>query len=146
MSDRWFSFLLFLLSFAYEILGLQIKTPLSYDPLGPKPLPLLLGGSLICLTLILLTYPQKSENQYKNYTFGTIRLFAILCLYLATWLPLGFLLSSTICLYLMARQFHCSWMQGLMAALIISVSYYGLFHFILRIPLPLGSIFVFAKG
>ncbi len=146
MSDRLFSLLLLLLSLVYEILGLQIEVPLSYDPLGPRPLPLVLGGGLIVLTLLLLAYPGENSHPDKKSTFRIMRLFAILCLYLATWSPLGFLLSTTICLYLLARQFHCTWMQGLMVALMVSVIYYGVFRFIFKIPLPLGNIFTLVKG
>jgi hypothetical protein len=32
-------------------------------------------------------------------------------------------------------------MQGLLTGLILAISFYGIFHFLLGVPLPLGSLF-----
>lgn len=146
MSDRQFTISLLLLGVVYGVLAFTIKTPFSYDPLGPRPVPLFLSGILILLTLILFLHPQKSERFDKKTFRNRLSLFTILLFYQFIWETFGFLLSTTICLYLIAKQFYCSWMQGLMIALILSVFCYGIFHFIFKVPLPLGDIFISVKG
>lgn len=141
MSDRFFSFFLLVLALLYGVEGLQIQMPFSYDPLGPKPVPLVLSAVLFLLAVLILFRPLQRDSVVK----GTIRrplwLFSFLLFYQITWLPLGFLLSTTISCYLVSRQFQCTWMQALMGSMIITVLCYGFFSLILHIPLPLGYIF-----
>lgn len=146
MSDRLFSLFLLLLASLYGVYGLQLEIPFSYDPLGPKPVPLFLSAVLFLLSVIILLRPLQIDPETKRTPRRPLWLFSILLFYQITWLPLGFLLSTTISCYLLSRQFHCSWMQGLMGAMIVTVLCYGFFNLILHIPLPLGYIFSYTRG
>ncbi len=143
MSDRILSLLLLIIGLIYGAAAQNYGAPFSYDPLGPKPVPLFLAGSLIVLTLILLIYPQQVKLAQAPGWGRGIWLTIILLFYQATWNLLGFLLATTISIYLASRLYRCSWMQGLMTALILSVICYGLFNFLLNTPLPLGAIFTY---
>lgn len=146
MSDRLFSLFLLSLALVYGAMALQLEVPFSYDPLGPKPVPLLLAGLLGLFSLVLLIRPRQINLPESSSLIRSGRLIAILVFYQTSWTILGFLLSTTISIYLVSRLFRCSWMQGLMVALIISVTCYGLFNFLLHVPLPLGDIFSYSRG
>ncbi len=51
------------------------------------------------------------------------------------------MLATTITSYIIARLVGCSWMEGLLTGLVIAIVFYGVFHFFLGVPLPLGSLF-----
>lgn len=146
MSDRFFSLFLLILACLYGVDGLQLEIPFSYDPLGPKPVPLVLSAVLFLLSVIILIRPFQIDPAASRIPRRTLWLFSILLFYQITWLPLGFLLSTTISCYLLCRQFHCSWMQALMGSMTVTVFCYGFFSLILHIPLPLGYIFNYTRG
>lgn len=146
MSDRVVSFLLLLAGLTYAGMGLQLQVPFSYDPLGPRPVPLFLAALLVVLALLLLLRPLSIALPEAPDLLRGFWLLASLSFYLLSWNVLGFLLSTTLSLYLISRLFCCSWMQGLMTALILSVICYGLFNFMLDAPLPLGLIFTYSGG
>lgn len=146
MNDRRFSGVLLVLIGGYGLLGYLIDVPPFSDPLGPRFLPLVLFTVLTALMLIEFCNPKQAAPAGQQKSTAPSRLFGIFVLYLITWKLLGFLLSTTLCLYLTARQFRCSWMQALMVALIVAVGSYGLFRFLLNIPLPLGEIYMFTRG
>lgn len=144
MNDRILSLFLLILALAYGVLAVKMHVPFSYDPLGPKPVPLMLAGVLVLLLLYLLLRPLKVSLPESPSLIRCSWLLLILLFYWISWESLGFLLSTTISIYLASRLFRCSWMQGLMVALILSVLSYGLFNFLLDVPLPLGSIFSYS--
>lgn len=146
MSDRFLSFFLLTLASLYGIQGLQLDIPFSYDPLGPKPVPLVLAAVLFLLSALIFYRPLKLSSAEKSKSRRPLWLFCLLFFYQMAWLPLGFLLSTTISCYLVSRQFHCTWMQGLMGAMVVTVICYGFFSLILNIPLPLGYIFSYTRG
>jgi putative tricarboxylic transport membrane protein len=61
--------------------------------------------------------------------------------YLLTFRLLGFMLATTITAYAIARLVGSSWMEGLLTGLVIAIFFYGIFHFLLGVPLPLGALF-----
>jgi len=145
MTDRLFSLLLALMALLYGLSAHQIRVPFAYDPLGPKPLPLTLAALLLLLASILFCCPLDTSDQ-KTKQRAVLHLLTILVFYQVAWTYLGFLLATTISLYFLSRLFLCSWMEGLMTSLVLSVTCYGLFHFILEIPLPLGALFSYSGG
>lgn len=146
MNDRLLSLFLLLTSLLYGVTALRIKIPFAYDPLGPKPVPMVLAVLLAVLSIILLLRPLKKGATEHFLNGKTPQLISIVLFYQISWTLLGFLLATTISIYILSRLFDCSWMQGLMTALLISVTCYGLFNFILKIPLPLGTLFSYGSG
>lgn len=143
MNDRFLSLLLLVIGLFYGAAAQEYSTPFSYDPLGPKPVPLFIASCLIVLALTLLLYPHQIKRPLLTSWSRSAWLAIILLFYQMSWSVLGFLLSTTISIYLASRLYRCSWMQGLMTALTLSVICYGLFNFILNVPLPLGRIFTY---
>ncbi len=145
-NDRLFSLFLLLTALLYGLAVSAIKVPFAYDPLGPRPVPMALAVLLVVLSLILLVRPLRDHKPQRLFTNRLLKLTAIILFYQLTWSVLGFLLATTISIYMLSRLFQCSWMQALMTALLVSVSGYGLFNFILKITLPLGSLFSYGSG
>lgn len=141
MIDRIFAFGLMIVALVYGLIGFRVEVPFAYDPLGPRPVPLILSAVLMAASIIILMRPRGYSSPEPVMRRRFLYLMAIMLFYHATWSFLGFLLSTTISCYMVSRLFNCTWMQGLMTALVLSVTCYGLFNFLLLIPLPLGMIF-----
>jgi putative tricarboxylic transport membrane protein len=138
VSERLFNLFLFVCGAIYLYFGFKIEVPFAYEPLGPRTFPILLGSCLMILCLLSLFLHKLTMLPIK----GSVVMhgFAIL-FYLLSFQLLGFMLATTISTYIIARLVGSSWMQGLLTGLLIAISFYGIFHFMLGVPLPLGSLF-----
>jgi len=138
MSERIFTLLLSVFGVVYLLLGLRLEAPFAYDPLGPGTFPVFLGAALLVLCLLI-----SFCSTMTSFTMiGRVRKLVLAILfYVLSFEVLGFMLATTISVYLVARLFSCSWMQGLLTGLIMSICFYGLFHFVFGMPLPLGALF-----
>ena len=140
MKAKLFAGALSLLGVGLFIVSLQIKTPFSYDPLGPKPFPMAVSIGLLILPLWVGFIPQSPVVHFKTNS-RVVKLVLILFFYLLSFEFLGFMLSTTISSYLTARIIGSSRMQGLLTGLIISILFYGIFRLWLDARLPLGQIY-----
>ena len=138
MNERFFLIILILCSACYAYFGLQIEVPFAYDPLGPRTFPVVLGCGLLLLCVFLFLQAGNTEFVQSG-RVGKLALAVLF--YLAAWQFLGFMLATSITVYSIARVLGSSWMQGLLTGLVIAISFYGIFHFLLQVPLPLGNIF-----
>ncbi len=138
MSERLFLCILLLAGTTYAYFGWRIEVPFAYDPLGPKALPVFLGLFLAGLSLLSFFSAGKSVLTFTG-RVGWLAL--IVLLYFLSFQFLGFMSATTLSVYCIARLRGASWMQGLLTGLIISQCFYGIFHFWLKVPLPLGRIF-----
>lgn len=138
MSERFFLLLLAFLATVYLYFGYRIEAPFAYDPLGPRAFPILLGSLLLVLSGAILLF-------HKNQSFqpGTkvIKLALTILLYFLSFPVFGFMVSTTVSVYFIARTVGSSWMEGLLTGLVLAIVFYGVFHFLLEVPLPLGFIF-----
>lgn len=138
MSERFFILFLFLGGAVYLYFGLKIEVPFAYEPIGPRAFPLLLACCLLTLCLLSLYFHRMSILHLEK-SVGKHALAVLF--YLFSFQLLGFMLATTISVYIIARLVGSSWMQGLLAGLCIAIFFYGIFHFLLGVPLPLGVLF-----
>lgn len=138
MSERLFLALLATGGLVYAYFGWRIEVPFAYDPLGPKALPVFLGLFLAGLSLLSMISAGR-ESIALSGRVGKLALI-VLCYFLAFQF-LGFMPATTLAVYTIARLRGASWMQGLLTGMIVSLFFYGIFHFLLQVPLPLGRIF-----
>lgn len=138
MSERLFTLMLAIFGGVYLWMGVQIEAPIAYDPLGPRTFPVVLGAFLLALCLLIILFSPMSDFQLKD---RVKRLTLTILFYLVSFQFLGFMLATTLSVYMVARLVSCSWMQGLLTGLIMSICFYGIFHFLLGVPLPLGTLF-----
>lgn len=138
MSERLFILFLFIGGAIYLFLGLKIAVPFAYEPLGPRAFPVLLGSCLLVLCLLSLFFHTWSRFQLKS---SVAKHGLAVFFYLLTFEFLGFMLATTITTYIIARLVGSSWMEGLLSGLVIAITFYGIFHFLLGVPLPIGFLF-----
>ncbi len=138
MNERIFLLFLFICGAVYLYFGLKIEVPFAYEPLGPRTFPVLLSSCLMGLCLLSLTLHRMTTIRLQ----AAVAKHALAILfYLLTFHLLGFMPATTITTYSIARSVGCSWMQGLLTGLILAIVFYGIFHFLLGVPLPLGALF-----
>lgn len=138
MSERLFLLVIALGGVVFLTLGLRLEAPFAYDPLGPRAFPVALGGGLTLLCLGSLPRTRQSTLVFQP---RVLRLFLAMIFYLLAFQALGFMPATAITAYIIARGIGCTWMEGLLTGMSISICFYGIFHFLLRVPLPLGAIF-----
>jgi putative tricarboxylic transport membrane protein len=144
-ADRLFGFFLLGLAAVFGGVGWGIVAPFSYDPLGPRPYPLLLAAVLAVMAVWMLLKPQAVKLPGGRMLAQVGLLIATLVFYQLSFRWLGFILSTSITVVLVARLFKGSWLQGLLTGVGMALVCYGLFNYVLEIPLPAGALFA-GKG
>ena len=141
MSERIFAAVMLLLAIYYGFEAYTLQVSFTYDPLGPKAFPLLLSILLGVFSLLVLFSPQEQQIHWpKNrLLFKTGLVIATLVGYSLTLFWLGFILSTIISISLLALLFEASWKQSLLAGVFLGLIFYGLFGWLLHIPLPSPS-------
>ena len=141
MSDRIFAgvMLLFCLYYGFEAYTLQV--PFAYDPLGPRAFPLLLSILLAVFVLLVLLSPREQQIHWptKRLLLKSVLVVATLVAYSITLFWLGFILSTIAAVTLLALLFEANWVQSLVGGISLGLIFYGLFGWLLQIPLPSPS-------
>ena len=137
MSERLFLAILICCGAVFLYFGIKIEAPFAYGPVGPKAFPLLLGFAFVLLCILCLCFDGHGSLKLKG---RVAKIAFILLFYLTSFRVLGFMFSTTLAVYAAARTVGSTWMQGLLTGLIISIFFYGIFHFLLQVPLPLGYL------
>ena len=138
--DRAFGIFLLLLG-AYVIYGgLSIEVPFSYDPLGPKTFPVVLGILLSALSLFIIAKPEKAHFPEGATRLNTVFIVILLVVYSFSFNYLGFLLSTALLVFFISKIFQGTTKQALGSAVGVSLSVYALFGILLEVPLPAGIL------
>jgi putative tricarboxylic transport membrane protein len=146
MIDRAFGVFLLLLGLALFYGGLQLEVPFSYDPLGPKTFPMIIGGMLALLSVGIIAKPKVIEFPSASINLKTLLIVLLLIVYQGVFNLLGFLLSTTLLVFFLSKIFKGTTPQALGAGIGVSVVTYGLFSYLLEVPLPMGTIFTKLLG
>ena len=141
MSEGIFAVVMLFLAIYYGWEAYTLQVPFAYDPLGPKAFPLLLSILLAIFSCWILISPKKQQIRWpkKRLLLKTILVVATLIGYSLTLFWLGFILSTMISISLLALFFEATWMQSLLAGIVLGLIFYGLFGWLLHIPLPSHS-------
>lgn len=140
MKSRLFAFLISVFGGGLFLVALEIEAPFSYDPLGPKLVPIVVSFGLLCLPLLLVFNVRGFSEDFKTNP-KVLQLIGALIIYFVSFEFLGFMLSTTLTCYLVARIIGSSRMQGLLTGLLTSIIFYGVFRLWLGASLPLGLVF-----
>lgn len=141
MIDRLFGVFLLFVGVYVIYGGLSIVVPFSYDPLGPKTFPVILGALLSALSLVIILKPEGAHFPQSKTMLNTVFIVLLLIVYALSFNFLGFLLSTALLVFFMSRIFQGTTKQALGSAIGVSLSVYVLFGVLLDVALPMGTLF-----
>ena len=138
MSDRLTGLFMVALAIAYGYVARSFS-PLYSDPLGPSFFPELISVPLGLLGLYLVVRPDPEPDWVLGRPMvRQIATCAVLLAYVYTMVPLGFVVSTTICGAIMATLLGAKPRQSVTTGLCMGVGFYLLFDTLLQLPMPKG--------
>lgn len=144
LGNRIWGIILCAVGIFYLIEGIHLPHAAIGDPLGPLVFPSILAASMIACgaCLALRPGPRTGQPVLSRRTFPQVLiLFALLLLYSAAILWMGYLLSTFvfgfIAAFLMGER---SWVKGALISATFSAGIFFLFVRVLMIPLPPGLL------
>ena len=112
------------------------------DVLGPGTFPLVLGISLIILSIFLMIRPDKNP-QWPTvrgwFRMGLILLSFIVYSYIME--PLGYILATSLEMIVLSLIFNGPLIKSIVASVVFSILMFVLFFVVLDLRLPIGHIF-----
>lgn len=139
--ERYFSGLLCIAAIFLLYLAWGYTAPISYEPLGPRPYPVLIL-SLLAVSCLFLAIRPKPEITDLGYTAPILKKLAIcllaLILYAVLFELLGFPLATALMAFVVGRLFGGSVAACAVSGIALGVGFYLLFDLLLDVPLPMG--------
>ncbi|WP_336698059.1 tripartite tricarboxylate transporter TctB family protein [Pantoea dispersa] len=140
MSDRIFAAVWLVLCIVGMVIAWQIQSEYSYEPVGPRPFPLLLLGLMaICAVMMLLRKPDAVQWPVA----ATLKKLLALCVMLMVygWLfeKLGFALCTTLLTFGIGMLFGARWWAAALSGAVMGISLFYAFDHLLDVTLPFGS-------
>lgn len=143
--ERLFSGLMALFSLFLVYLAIGYVAPIAYDPIGPRPYPILIFSLMAFLTLVIAFRPAHfTKVIHLGYDKTVIRNL-ILCIialtvYSLIFEVLGFILATILMCFAVGLLFAGSPIKSLIFSIVISIALYVLFDMALDVVLPLGLL------
>ncbi|MDO4998454.1 MAG: tripartite tricarboxylate transporter TctB family protein [Neisseria sp.] len=140
-AERIFSGLLLLAALFLLYMAWGYTAPIAYDPLGPRPYPVLILGLLAACCLFLAVRP-KQENIDLGYT-PVLKKKLVVCLaamavYAMLFELLGFPLATALMAFAVGKLFGGRNVPCAISGIVMGVGLYLLFDLLLDVPLPVG--------
>ncbi|WP_416191469.1 tripartite tricarboxylate transporter TctB family protein [Neisseria sp. CCUG12390] len=139
--ERCFSGLLFIAAVFLLYLAWGYTAPITYDPLGPRPYPVLIL-SLLAVSCLYLAVRPKSEAIDLGYTAPILKKLAVclvaLFLYAVLFELLGFPLATALMAFVVGTLFGGSFKACALSGIALGAGFYLLFDRLLDVPLPVG--------
>lgn len=140
MSDRIFASLWLLLCIGGLFIGAGIQSEYSYEPVGPRPFPMIILGLMaVCALLMLFKKPDSIAWPHKNTLGRLIALAAMMMLYGWQFENLGFPLCTTLLTFGIGLLFGATWWAAALSGVIMGISLFYAFDRLLEVTLPIGS-------
>lgn len=140
MSDRIFAAVWLVLCLAGLFIGWQIQSEYSYEPVGPRPFPLLLLGLMaICAVMMLLRKPDSVQWPVASTLKKLLALCVMLMVYGWLFEKLGFALCTTLLTFGIGILFGARWWAAALSGAVMGISLFYAFDHLLDVTLPVGS-------
>ena len=141
--ERWFSGLLALAAIGLLTLAWGYTAPIAYDPIGPRPYPMLILSLLALGCIYLVVRPSTLTHALNlGYTKAILQniglCMAFLLAYALTFELLGFPLATALMAFGVGKLFGGSSKACLISGIALGALLYVLFDLLLDVPLPLG--------
>nr|WP_310615622.1 tripartite tricarboxylate transporter TctB family protein [Pantoea cypripedii] len=142
MSDRIFAAIWLALCIAGLFIAWQIQSEYSYEPVGPRPFPMLLLGLMaICALLMLLRKPDNVQWPVPATLKKLLMLCVMLMLYGWFFERLGFALCTTLLTFGIGLLFGARWWAAVISGGVMGIALFYAFDHLLDVTLPVGSWF-----
>lgn len=139
MSDRIFAGIWIAMCIAGLFIGWQIQSEYSYEPLGPRPFPMvIIGLMLLCAVLLLLRHPDVVEWPHRQTLQRLLVLVITLGLYAWSFEWLGFPLATTLLTASIGLLFGATIPAALLSGIVMGGILFYAFDHLLDVTLPLG--------
>lgn len=143
--ERAFSGLMALFSLFLVYLAIGYVAPIAYDPIGPRPYPILIFSLMAFLTLVIAFRPARFTKVIDlGYNKIVIRNLVLcvsaLLIYSLIFEPLGFVVATTLMCFAVGLLFAGNPVKSLIFSVVISIALYVLFDMALDVILPLGIL------
>ncbi|WP_205955522.1 tripartite tricarboxylate transporter TctB family protein [Pantoea stewartii] len=141
MSDRIFATLWLVLCLAGLVVAWQIQSEYSYEPVGPRPFPLvLLTLMALCAVMLLLRKPDAIQWPAPQ-TMKRLMALAVM-LFVYGWLfeRLGFPLSTALLTFGIGMLFGARWWAAVLSGAVMGWALFYAFDHLLDVTLPAGSL------
>lgn len=140
MSDRIFAVIWLLLCIGGLIIGWGIQSEYSYEPVGPRPFPLILLSLMaLCAVMMLIRKPDVIHWPNRATMMRLVALAVMLFLYGWVFESLGFPLSTTLLTFGIGMLFGAVWWAAAISGVVMGVALFYAFDRLLEVTLPLGS-------
>ena len=148
MYVRLFAAVWLLVCAFLAVVAWGFQAPFSYDPVGPRAYPLLLLVLMAAAALWLLCKPSGEPTPSIPGALGSkVGLcVAALLAYALLFEPLGFVLSTSLAGFGLGLLFNGRLLPSALSGALMGVLLYGLFDYLLDVPLPLGLFAAFVES
>ncbi|KNC07105.1 membrane protein [Pantoea sp. RIT-PI-b] len=140
MSDRIFAVVWLVLCIIGLFIAWQLQSEYSYEPVGPRPFPmLLLGLMVICAVMMLLRKPDLVQWPTPATLLKLVLMCAMLMTYGMLFERLGFALSTTLLAFGIGMLFGARWWAAALSGVVMGIALFYAFDQLLDVTLPVGS-------
>lgn len=143
--ERLFSGLMGLVSLFFIYLAIGYVAPIAYDPIGPRPYPILIFSLLAFGAFVVAFRPASFTKAIDLELTKPIIKNLILCslallVYGLIFEGLGFILSTILMCFAVGLLFAGNPVKSIIFSVLISIGLYILFDIFLDVKLPLGLL------
>ncbi|MDN0095386.1 tripartite tricarboxylate transporter TctB family protein [Yersinia rohdei] len=139
MSDRIFASIWILLCISGLFIGWGIQSEYSYEPLGPRPFPIvILSLMTLCSVLLLLRKPDVIAWPHAKVLHRLLVMVMTLVLYAWGFESLGFPLATALLTFSIALLFEAKIWVAALSGVVLGASLFYAFDYLLDVTLPLG--------
>jgi putative tricarboxylic transport membrane protein len=143
--ERAFSGLMALVSLFLIYLAIGYVAPIAYDPIGPRPYPILIFSLLAFGALVVTFRPASFTKPIDLALTKPIIRNLILCalallVYALIFEVLGFIFATILMSFAVGLLFAGNPLKSFIFSVLISIGLYVLFDIILDVKLPLGLL------
>lgn len=140
MSDRIFATIWLLLCTGGLFIAWGIQSDYSYEPVGPRPFPMLILG-LMAICALLMLFRKADPVSWPALPMLKRLLALSLMLFLYGWLfeTLGFPLTTTLLTFGMGLLFGARWWAAAICGVVMGTALFWAFDRLLDVTLPIGS-------
>ncbi|AIR00594.1 tripartite tricarboxylate transporter TctB family protein [Pluralibacter gergoviae] len=140
MSDRIFAAIWILLCLGGLLIGWQIHSEYSYEPVGPRPFPLgILGLMLLCAVAMLLRRPDTISWPPRRVLQRLLVMVIVLLVYAWGFEWLGFPLATALLTAIIGILFGATLPAAAVSGGLLGVLLWFAFDRLLDVTLPLGA-------